>query len=108
MGEEKMYGSPLDNVHDAYRDNIDDSLDKQIKENLKYLDLTTLIPIIRTFLIQQLTEMKWEVDGPVKEYLTYVSASVDLEELDWYQKYFPEDLQLKHTYQLYYKLIEYS
>mmetsp|Transcript_31144 Transcript_31144/g.48161 ORF Transcript_31144/g.48161 Transcript_31144/m.48161 type:complete len:927 (+) Transcript_31144:47-2827(+) len=104
--EEKMYGSPLDKVEERYREFMDDAIKEEVRLNGKHLDLTCLIPILRQFLVQQLCEVKWEVDSSLKEYLTFVSASVDLEELEWFEEYFPASLQLKHTYQFYYHILE--
>jgi len=104
--EEKMYGSPLDKVEDCYREFFTEEETKIVKENAKYFDLQVLIPILRQFLVEVLCEAKWDVSASLKQYLTFITASVDLEELEWFNEKLPEFLQLRHTYQFYYQLLE--
>ena len=106
--EEKMNGSPLDNVEKAYREFMDEKTKRDVRNSIKHLDLTILLPVLRQFLVEQLTETKWEIDASLKEYLTFVSSGMDLDELIWYENYFPESLQLQHAYQLYYYLVEFN
>jgi len=101
--EEKMFGSPLEKVEEQYRQPLPDVLKKEIRDVHKLLDRSCLIPLLRQFLIEQLSEAKWDPVSSLKEYLSYMGSSVDLDEEEWYVAHFPAPIQLQHTYDLYYR-----
>lgn len=93
--EELMHGSPLDNVHENYRVPATPELADALSQSASQMDLSILIVILRDFLIERLINTNLSPDAHLKEYLGYCDA--DLPYLDWYDGYFPELLQLKHT-----------
>lgn len=94
--EEKIFGSPLDNIHSKYRAKLPLAMDAKLRRSLSKFDLKILLPVMRDFMIEQLTSGNWDEKAKLKEYLTY-GTEIDLGELEWYNTHFPEDLTLEHS-----------
>jgi hypothetical protein len=100
--EEKMKGNPLDDVISEYRQNLDETNEIELKQVLNHLELDLLVVVLREFLISELTEKKWSTSSNLKEYLVYAGQRIGVNlEVDWYDDYFPESLELRHCYQVY-------
>ena len=75
------------------------------------MDLGALVPAIRDFIVQELTRTTWAAEMELKEYLAYkdndvVDAKGNARE--WYEKYFPESVQLAHSYNAYQIIVEHQ
>ena len=101
-----MFGNPLEKVESSYREPLTPSLRQEIRGVHKHFDRTCLLPLLRQFMIEQLCETKWDATSSLKEYLTYMASNVDLDEEEWYTTHFPPTIQLRHTYEFYYHLLE--
>jgi hypothetical protein len=103
-----MKGNPLDNVLHKYRDNLSDGEEAQLRMVANLMQLDLLLPIIREFLVEELTgDAKWKETENLKIYITFAGekSNIDLD-VDWYEDNFPDSLQLRHTYKVYHILYE--
>ena len=74
-----------------------------LEESAMELDCALLLPIFHDFLSKQIEDCDPEAE--LKEYLTY-AAAVDLESFEWFQAFFPDFLQVRHTLTVYMYLRE--
>jgi hypothetical protein len=108
--EERMNGSPLDDVVDQYKKEVPDNLAKDLRTAAAAgnMDLGKLLPVLRDFLTQQLTEYHpgWGLEMSLKELLEYGGSDIDEEE--WWDDHFPDDLEVQHTFYTYELLEKHS
>ena len=97
--EEQMKGNPLDLVAPQYRTKLDAEHKELLLSKSKIFDLTILLPMLRDLMTQQLCESKWAPTESLKDYLTFLSSSIDIEEAEWFREHFPETLTLANTFE---------
>eukprot|EP01052_Picozoa_sp_SAG31_P039005 SAG31_NODE_5320_length_2613_cov_1.238663_2_plen_167_part_00 len=95
--EERTHGSKLDTVLLMYREDLASDLRAELRMAAPALRLTELLPILRDFMVDQLTTDNCPADASLKEYLEYASTT-PLEEEAWYIDYFPDRLQIQHAW----------
>ena len=104
--QETMDGSPLQEIVEVYKEALSppqigelEILVKRLGEKER-VHLGSIITVLRDFMMDQLTEAKWENEHSLKEYLGYTGAMSD-EEDEWFENYFPDIFQLRHSFELY-------
>ena len=105
--QEQMSGSPLDDIPDDYRFELDDSQKEEFRKVIevdqeKFLGI--VLPNLHNFLTNRLVGERWDAELPLKDLLSYVIA--DNDDADWYDDHFPEVLCLKHSISLFHFLSE--
>ena len=98
--QERATGNPLDNVMMKYREELPAELRSLLLQAIPRFNLREIVPDLRDFAVDQLCGPKWPADASLKEYLTFSSAH-DLDECPWFMEYFPDGLQLAHTFAVY-------
>eukprot|EP00054_Salpingoeca_dolichothecata_P023705 m.158988 g.158988 ORF g.158988 m.158988 type:complete len:128 (+) comp24776_c1_seq2:55-438(+) len=93
--EERMHGSALDKVSLKFKEPLTGEDNVRLRDYLPKVDVKILVPIVRDFVVQQLTSDAWPGDGDFKMYVE-MSTEVDIEELEWWVN-FPS-FQLKHAF----------
>src|SRR3990167_9817738 len=96
--EEQMKGNPLDQVAPIYKEPLSSSHINELRSVSKFLQVNVLLSMLRDLMIQQLSESKWPATDNLKQYLTYLNTSIDIEEATWFHEHFPESLTLAQAY----------
>jgi hypothetical protein len=99
--ESQINGNPIDDIPSEYRDSISHEQELSFRNATNKMNNSLLLSELRTFIIGQLTTSNYGPELCLKEYLSYT----DLEYEDWFEEYFPEDLQLAHAVTIY-KILE--
>jgi hypothetical protein len=101
--EEKMNGSPLDDIAMAYREPLTDDLQNEfchcMQSNRKFITAVVL-PVLRDFMISQLGTDRWDTNASLKEYLGYTGALKD-DEIDVFEDIFPDIITLRYAFSLF-------
>jgi hypothetical protein len=105
--QEQMTGSPLDDIPDEYRLELEESHKEELRKAIesdqeKFLGI--VLPNLHGFLTNRLVGERWDAELPLKDLLSYVIA--DNDDADWYDDNFPEVFSLKHSVSLFQYLSE--
>jgi len=95
--EEKLYGDPVEDVLEVFCDPLSSDEEATLRLAAENLRLDVVLPVFRTFLLQQLTSSGLEPHCNLKEYLEYASeqsADLSFEDEDWWI-HFPDSLALR-------------
>eukprot|EP00009_Paramoeba_aestuarina_P016333 CAMPEP_0201543780 /NCGR_PEP_ID=MMETSP0161_2-20130828/72793_1 /ASSEMBLY_ACC=CAM_ASM_000251 /TAXON_ID=180227 /ORGANISM="Neoparamoeba aestuarina, Strain SoJaBio B1-5/56/2" /LENGTH=1750 /DNA_ID=CAMNT_0047951613 /DNA_START=65 /DNA_END=5317 /DNA_ORIENTATION=- len=100
--QEQMSGSPLDDIPDEYRLEMDESQKEEFRRVIevdqeKFMEI--VMPNLHNFLTNRLVGERWDAELPLKDLLSYVIA--DNDDADWYDDNFPECLALKNSIALF-------
>jgi len=99
---------PFVNVHPKYRDPLDAKMGSQVAQACEHFDKSVLLPLMKEFIIAQLSEDHISVKESIKTIIGYLEASdTYLVDLPWFHTYFPNSLLMKNIMDVY-KLIESS
>ena len=102
--EEMMTGSPLDDVRDDYRVEIEEEMKLEARrmiENHQDFYFKIIFPCLRDFMTERMTtkqESVMEPSLPLKEYLEY---HISDEDFDAYEELFVDIFALKHAFSLF-------
>ena len=96
--EERTHGSKLDTVLLKYREPLEPGLADSLRAAAAAgLVVAELLPVVRDFMVEQLTADSCPAEASLKQYLEY-AALTPLDEQEWYVEHFPEGLQIRHTW----------
>ncbi|EGD81489.1 hypothetical protein PTSG_02206 [Salpingoeca rosetta] len=97
--EQQLSATTLDFVHSSYREPLPADVVAVLKRDMHAFDFDFLQTLLRDLLVNRLTEANFPSDGPLKDYLEYLTE-VDISEAAWFQ-FLPDTLALAHAHSLY-------
>eukprot|EP00993_Chasmostoma_nieuportense_P001228 NODE_2127_length_1272_cov_31.496943_g2022_i0.p1 GENE.NODE_2127_length_1272_cov_31.496943_g2022_i0~~NODE_2127_length_1272_cov_31.496943_g2022_i0.p1 ORF type:complete len:172 (-),score=47.64 NODE_2127_length_1272_cov_31.496943_g2022_i0:62-577(-) len=93
--DEREHGSVEDNVLRQFTLDLTPALSDCLRAALPSLHVSELAATLKQFMAEQLTKDCWSPTHELKKYLGYFDA--ELADEDWFEAFFPHDLQLAHA-----------
>jgi len=111
--DENLNVDPFRDISHKYKRPLQEDMMHSITMSKPQLMMSVLVPIFKEFILNHLNEATASLaeDLPLKDTLSYCEVSVveggnvgnmiPLSEVDWFEKYFPSNFQLKHALEVF-------
>jgi len=97
---------PLENISQRYTEPLSDRMSKLLKTRGKLMEIGTLIPLLKGFIVNQLIEGTMDPESKAKDNIGWIdTGDVYLMDLPWFLDNWPDSMPLKNIVAAY-KLLE--